>query len=48
MEQLPEIREEQLVIEEEQRNTAPAIAYASHIIQKLIRMPVPSLLLPII
>ena len=35
MEQLPEIREEQLVIEEEQRNTAPAIAYASHIIQKI-------------
>lgn len=35
MEQLPEIKEEQLVIEEEQRNTAPAIAYASHIIQKI-------------
>ena len=32
---LPEITEEQLIIEEERRNTAPSIAYASHIIQKI-------------
>lgn len=32
---LPEITEGQLIIEEERRNTAPSIAYASHIIQKI-------------
>lgn len=30
---LPEISEKQLIIEEERRNTAPSIAYASHVIQ---------------
>lgn len=32
---LPEITEGQLIIEEERRNTAPSIAYASHIIHKI-------------
>lgn len=31
--QLPDLKESQLIIEEERRNTAPAIAYASHVIQ---------------
>lgn len=31
---LPEIKEEQIIIEEERRNTAPSLAYASHVIQK--------------
>lgn len=35
LEILPEITEEQLIIEEERRNTAPSIAFASHIIQKI-------------
>lgn len=33
LESLPEVDERQLIIEEERRNTAPAIAYASHVIQ---------------
>lgn len=32
---LPEIQEQQLILEEECRNTAPSIAYASHVIQKI-------------
>lgn len=32
---LPEITESQLIVEEERRNTAPSIAYASHVIQKI-------------
>lgn len=32
---LPEVNEQQLIIEEEWRNTAPSIAYASHVIQKI-------------
>lgn len=32
---LPEVRENQLIIEEERRNTAPSIAYAAHVIQKI-------------
>lgn len=35
LELLPEIQECQLIIEEECRNTAPSIAYASHVIQKV-------------
>ena len=35
LELLPEVKESQLIIEEEHRNTAPAIAYASHVIQKM-------------
>ena len=33
--QLPELQESQVLVEEERRNTAPAIAYASHVIQKI-------------
>lgn len=33
--QIPEIDPDHLIIEEERRNTAPSIAYASHLIQKL-------------
>lgn len=32
---LPEVDESRLIVEEERRNTAPAIAYASHVIQKV-------------
>lgn len=32
---LPELPKEQLIVEEERRNTAPSIAYASHIIQQV-------------
>ncbi len=32
---LPEADESRLIVEEERRNTAPAIAYASHVIQKV-------------
>lgn len=32
---LPEVDESSLIVEEERRNTAPAIAYASHVIQKV-------------
>lgn len=32
---LPEVDESRLIVEEEHRNTAPAIAYASHVIQKV-------------
>lgn len=32
---LPEVEESRLIVEEERRNTAPAIAYASHVIQKV-------------
>lgn len=35
LQMLPEIKENQLIIEEERRNTAPSIAYASHVIQKI-------------
>lgn len=35
LQMLPEIKEHQLIIEEERRNTAPSIAYASHVIQKI-------------
>lgn len=34
LELLPDIQEYQLILEEECRNTAPSIAYASHVIQK--------------
>ena len=33
--QLPELQESQVLVEEERRNTAPSIAYASHVIQKI-------------
>ena len=33
--QLPELPENQVLVEEERRNTAPSIAYASHVIQKI-------------
>ena len=36
---LPGFSESNLIVEEEHRNTAPAIAYASYVIQKSIRMP---------
>ena len=32
---LPDFKESQLIVEEEHRNTAPAIAYASYVIQKI-------------
>lgn len=32
---LPEVDESRLIVEEERRNTAPAIAYASHVIQEV-------------
>ena len=32
---LPEIDDKQIIIEEERRNTAPSLAYASHLIQKI-------------
>lgn len=32
---LPEVDESRLIVEKERRNTAPAIAYASHVIQKV-------------
>lgn len=32
---LPEIKDEQIIIEEERRNTAPSLAYASYLIQKI-------------
>lgn len=32
---LPEVDKSRLIVEEERRNTAPAIAYASHVIQKV-------------
>lgn len=32
---LPEVNETQIITEEERRNTAPSLAYASHIIQKI-------------
>lgn len=35
LQMLPEIEDSQLIIEEERRNTAPSIAYASHVIQKI-------------
>ena len=35
LDMLPEITESQLIVEEERRNTAPSIAYASHVIQKI-------------
>ena len=35
LEMLPEMDESRLIVEEEHRNTAPAIAYASHVIQKI-------------
>ncbi len=35
LELLPEVKESQLILEEEHRNTAPAIAYASYMIQKV-------------
>lgn len=35
MELLPDIKDSQLIVEEERRNTAPSIAYASHVIQKV-------------
>ncbi len=35
MQMLPEVSEERLIIEDERRNTAPAIAYASHVIHKI-------------
>lgn len=31
---IPEIDEKQIILEEERRNTAPSLAYASHVIQK--------------
>ena len=34
LESIPEIEENQLVLEEERRNTAPSIAYAMHLIKK--------------
>lgn len=34
-ESIPEITENQLILEEERRNTAPSIAYATHVIQQV-------------
>ena len=35
MEQIPEIKEEQIIVEDVRRNTAPSIAYASYVIKKI-------------
>ena len=35
LKQLPDVRENQLIVEEERRNTAPSIAYAAHVLMNI-------------